>query len=103
MLKSATQTAIFKFLFILTDVNEVCLHVCKCITCVPGACADQKRASELLKVELQATVNYYASAGNQTGVRCRAEVLLTTKPSLQTSPMAILKLIIGIQYDRKIN
>lgn len=43
-----------------------------CITCIPGACGDQERASASLELELQTTVSFHVNADNQTQVFCKS-------------------------------
>ena len=40
----------------------ISLHVCLCTMYVPGANEDQKKVSDLLKLELQAIVCYHVCA-----------------------------------------
>jgi hypothetical protein len=40
------------------------LHVCMYVTCMPGALGAQKRASDLLELELQMVVSHLVGAGN---------------------------------------
>ena len=54
------------------------LHVCLCITCVPGPCRGQKAALDLLELELQMVVHCLMSADNSSVWKT---VLLTTEPS----------------------
>lgn len=42
------------------------MHVCLCITCMPGSFEGQKKASDPLGLELQNFVNCHVGAGNRT-------------------------------------
>ena len=44
----------------------VCLRVCPCTTRKPGSRRGQRRGLDLLKLELQMSVNCHVDAGNQT-------------------------------------
>jgi hypothetical protein len=45
---------------------DIYLHICMCITCMPGFHGDQKRASDPLEPELQMVVSHHVGAGIQT-------------------------------------
>lgn len=47
------------------------LHVCQCITCIPGAHRGQKRASDLLQLELWTVVNHLRGARNKPEFLCK--------------------------------
>ena len=49
-----------------------CLFVDLCITCKPGTCGGQKRASDALELELRIVVKYHVGAGNWTWSSLRA-------------------------------
>ena len=55
--KSYLESFYFKGLFFVY-VWMFCLHVCLCITCMPGAHRGQKRASDSLELELQMVVSH---------------------------------------------
>lgn len=44
---------------------------------------DQKRASDLLELELQVTLSHYMGVGDQNGVSCKNSILLTAEPFAQ--------------------
>lgn len=50
------------------------LHACICITCLPGACGDQKRASDLLELGLQTVVSHCMGAGLEPEYSGRAAI-----------------------------
>lgn len=45
-------------------MNFFCLHVCMCITCVPGTHRDQKGRQIPLDLDLEMSVGGHVSAGN---------------------------------------
>lgn len=51
-----------------TPMNTFCLHVCMGVACVSSARGDEKRKSNLLKLQLQVLVSYQVGAGNQIQV-----------------------------------
>ena len=61
-----------------------CMYVSTpaCIS-VPGALGIQKRASDLLELELQMVVSLYVGAGNSTQVLWKNSQFLIADPSLQ--------------------
>jgi hypothetical protein len=48
-----------------------CLHICMCTSCMPAAHRCQKRASDLLELELLKAVSHNVSAKKSTGVLCK--------------------------------
>ena len=60
---------ILKYLFILLFYVYACfvfyVHVCLCISCVPGALGGQKRVPDPLRIVLQTVVCCHRGAGNQ--------------------------------------
>lgn len=49
------------------------LNICMCPTYVLCDYRGQRKASKLLKLELQTVVNYYVIAGNGTWVLCKSK------------------------------
>lgn len=56
------------FCFVLQFMRMYVLLACLCTICMSGACEGQKRALDILKLELQMFVNHYVYAGNETQV-----------------------------------
>ena len=56
--ESAGQLFRIMSLYILFYVCGCLACTCVCTTCVPGACRDQKRASDALELELQMVVGF---------------------------------------------
>lgn len=58
------------------------MHVCLCTTCLSGAYRGQKRASDLLGLQLQMVVSCHMGAGNQTQVfgKNKCSSLLANSP-----------------------
>lgn len=54
-----------------------------CFACMSGACDGQKRALDIVKLELQVFVNHCVYAGNETQVLGKSTSTLTAKPSAQ--------------------
>lgn len=74
---------VFKFLFYFTHMS-VCLGVCTCTVCMPGALRNQKRASDSLGPELLMFVSRHVGAGNRTlGPLQERPMLLVTEPPQQ--------------------
>jgi hypothetical protein len=55
-----------------------------------GSCTGEKKALAPLKLKLRMVVHYHGSAGNLTQVLCKAQVFLTTEPSVQTQLLYIV-------------
>lgn len=57
-----------------------------CTTCVPGAHRGQRKASDLLELELLMVVDTmsYVTAGIEPGSSARQQALFTAEPSLQS-------------------
>ena len=71
---------------------NVCLHVCMCTTCVPGAQSSLKRMPYPLELELHIVISHHVSAGSNS-----EQVLFTAEPHLHP-----LLLIILIALNRSI-
>lgn len=62
-------------------VRMFCLHVYMWVVCLPGAKGGWKRASDLVKLELQIVVKHHVVAGNRTLVICKSSNALNCQIS----------------------
>lgn len=62
---------LFKFFGLFMYMN-ILLHVCMCITCLPGACEGQKRVSDTLELEFQRVVGLHVGSGYKIRSSARA-------------------------------
>lgn len=60
------------------------MHVCLDATCMPSALGGQKRELESLKLKLWMTVSQPCSCWEPNQCTLQEQMLLTTKPSLQS-------------------
>lgn len=58
--------ALFFLFNLILQVPVFGLHVCMCVTCMPGTFLDQKTASDTLELELKAVLSLYVLAENRT-------------------------------------
>ena len=66
-------------------VGFACRHACATYA-QPGACEGQKRASNLLELEIQIVVSHHVGVGNRTQVIWRSsQYSLSSEPFLQLS------------------
>ena len=73
------------------------LHVCMCTICISDASGGQRKAADLLKLELRMIVSHHVGSGNQTWVICVSNESSTTEPSSQTlSLIFIVKLVSSV-------
>ena len=59
---------LLSFLIAILGVWLFFLHVCLCTVCMPDAHGGQRRALDLLKLELQMVVNHCVGARNKTQI-----------------------------------
>lgn len=81
---------ISQWCFIIIILFKLLFYVYKCFACVCicvlqacGAHGSQKRASDLMELELQVVVSCHVGAGHQTWVLYRSTVLSTAELLLQ--------------------
>lgn len=68
--------------FFIFYMCVLCLYVCMCVGCLPSVHRDQKRASDLLKLELQ-SCRLPCECGEHSPGLYKNSVLVTAEPALQ--------------------
>lgn len=96
-------TDFFKDLFTYSFMCVCFTYIIVCVSCTCGTCGDQKRAADLLKLELQPVVRHPASAGKCVYLE-KQPLLLTIEPSLQfhDRPLLLNKRICDIKWALKL-
>lgn len=71
ILKEMLTSIFLNFYYFYFMCMHVCLYVCRCTMCAPGACRDQMKESGPLELELQNIVRHHMGSENRNWVLCK--------------------------------